>query len=329
MTEFPYSLLNGDELRTKMNLYSAQRKAFYVVISYDLRTGYFIPESELDDTWIQFSFHSHTPEVTGPAAGFSWQIEPVTPEEYGRRFDLVQQHLQRGNSFLVNLTQPTRVRFSSGLLQLYQQARAPYKLWLRDRFVCFSPECFVKITNGEIRTFPMKGTIDAMIPDAEKAVLENEKEKAEHATIVDLLRNDLSMVASGVEVTRYRYVEKIKTHRGELLQVSSEIRGTLAPGFHSKLGDIVFAMLPAGSICGAPKARTLELIQEAEGYERGFYTGIFGYFDGADFDSAVMIRYIEKTGDGYWFKSGGGITYRSKMEQEYQELIQKVYVPVY
>jgi para-aminobenzoate synthetase component 1 len=114
-----------------------------------------------------------------------------------------------------------------------------------------------------------------------------------------------------------------------LLQVSSEIRGTLAPGFYNKLGDIVFAMLPAGSICGAPKARTLELIQEAEGYDRGFYTGIFGYFDGSDFDSAVMIRYIEKTGDGYCFKSGGGITYRSKMEQEYQELIQKVYVPVH
>lgn len=331
MKKFPYPLLSGDELRCAMNSFSEQAKAFYVVISYDSTSGYFIPSSELDSEWIRFAFNPLAGSIhpTKPLAEIDWNIEPVLPEDYNSRFELVKQHLQLGNTFLVNLTQPTRVHTNSTLLQLYEQARAPYKIWLRDKFVCFSPECFVRITDGEISTFPMKGTLDATLPNAMNQLLENEKEKAEHATIVDLLRNDLSMVASGVEVVRYRYVDRIKTHRGELLQVSSEIRGRLAPDYKSKLGDIVFAMLPAGSICGAPKARTLEIIQEAEGYERGFYTGICGCFDGTNFDSAVMIRFLEQTEDGFVFKSGGGITYMSDRDEEYRELIQKVYVPVH
>jgi para-aminobenzoate synthetase component 1 len=143
------------------------------------------------------------------------------------------------------------------------------------------------------------------------------------------LRNDMSRVASGVKVERYRYIDRIRTHRGELLQVSSEISGQLPQGYAAKLGDILFSMLPAGSVTGAPKVRTLEILQEVEGYERGFYTGICGFFDGSVLDTAVMIRFIEETPDGLVFKSGGGITYRSDPEKEYNELIQKVYVPLH
>jgi len=95
------------------------------------------------------------------------------------------------------------------------------------------------------------------------------------------------------------------------------------------LGDIIFALLPAGSISGAPKTKTLEIIQLAEGYERGFYAGVCGYFDGKNLDSGVMIRYLEQESDGLTFKSGGGITAQSDLVKEYEELIQKVYVPVY
>ncbi len=358
MSGFPYTLQTGDELRAAMNKFSDQGKAFFVLISYDTTSGYCIPIDEIDERWIRFQFDrgarwrneagfcgmsddSHVqpkPFHSGPSISENndsstsfvndWKVLPVSIDEYRQRFDKVKQHLKRGNTFLVNLTQPSRVQTSATLAELYVRARAPYKVWLRDQLVCFSPECFVTIADGEIRTFPMKGTLDASLPDARNQLLENEKEKAEHATIVDLLRNDLSMVASGVEVTRYRYVDRIKTHRGDLLQVSSELCGRLPDDYRSRLGDIVFAMLPAGSICGAPKARTLEVIREAEGYKRGFYTGIGGYFDGDTFDSAVLIRYMEQTTDGYVFKSGGGITFRSDMEKEYQELIQKVYVPV-
>jgi para-aminobenzoate synthetase component 1 len=94
------------------------------------------------------------------------------------------------------------------------------------------------------------------------------------------------------------------------------------------LGDILFALLPAGSICGAPKQKTLEIIEHAEGYDRGFYTGICGWFDGENLNSAVMIRFVEQQGDKLIFKSGGGITSRSELIKEYQELNQKVYVPI-
>jgi para-aminobenzoate synthetase component 1 len=174
----------------------------------------------------------------------------------------------------------------------------------------------------------MKGTIDASLPDAENTILRDEKEMAEHATIVDLLRNDLSMVAEEVRVTNYRYVERINTMQQDLLQVSSEITGRLPVDYKQHLGDILFALLPAGSICGAPKIRTLDIISQAEGYDRGFYTGVCGYFDGESLDSAVMIRFLEQTDNGLVYKSGGGITFQSELDKEYEELIQKVYVPV-
>jgi para-aminobenzoate synthetase component 1 len=86
--------------------------------------------------------------------------------------------------------------------------------------------------------------------------------------------------------------------------------------------------LPAGSISGAPKKKTVEIIKDAEGYERGYFTGIFGIFDGKDLDSSVMIRFIESIDSKLCYKSGGGITFMSKPELEYQEMIDKVYVPI-
>ena len=179
-----------------------------------------------------------------------------------------------------------------------------------------------------IYSYPMKGTIDASLPDAEEQLMKNEKELWEHNTIVDLIRNDLSMVSKDVELTKFRYIDRIKTHKGELLQVSSEIRGRLAESWKANLGEILIKLLPAGSISGAPKQKTLELISEAEKMERGYFTGIFGIFDGKELDSGVMIRYIEQNKDGLQFRSGGGITGHSQMENEYQEMIDKVYVPI-
>ena len=191
-----------------------------------------------------------------------------------------------------------------------------------------SPETFVQIRGTVITSYPMKGTIDATIPCAKDIILNDPKEIAEHATIVDLIRNDLSRVANEVEVKRYRYIEKLTTNKKDLLQVSSEISGRLYDNYLEKLGDIIFMLLPAGSICGAPKAKTLEIIRKAENYERGFYTGICGYFDGENLDSGVMIRFLEQEGEDLIFKSGGGITAKSEIKKEYEELIQKVYVPV-
>ncbi len=156
----------------------------------------------------------------------------------------------------------------------------------------------------------------------------DEKEKAEHATITDLIRNDLSMVANDVKVKRYRYVSQVKTVDSELLQVSSEITGTVKKEIQNSLGSLLSMLLPAGSITGAPKKKTVEIIKEAEQYNRGYFTGVFGYFDGKKLESAVMIRFIENISSNLFFKSGGGITVYSDAKSEYQELIDKVYVPI-
>jgi para-aminobenzoate synthetase component 1 len=201
-------------------------------------------------------------------------------------------------------------------------------LWWQDEFVVFSPERFVRIADGVIRTHPMKGTIDANLPDAAARILNDFKERAEHFTIVDLLRNDLNRVAKKVRVERFRYLDHIITERGSLLQVSSEIAGDMPGDWRDHIGDILLQLLPAGSVTGAPKRKTVEIINAIEGYERGFYTGVFGVFDGQVFDSAVMIRFIENIGGQLMFKSGGGITALSDARKEYQEMIDKVYVPI-
>lgn len=212
---------------------------------------------------------------------------------------------------------------------IFQRSKALYKCWLRDRFVCFSPEIFVRVDGEIISSFPMKGTIDATVTNAAEELMKNPKEAAEHATIVDLIRNDLSIVANSVRVERYRYIDRLETNHGAILQTSSEIRGHLAPPYLHNPGSMLFALLPAGSITGAPKRKTVQIISEAEDYERGFYTGVMGYYSHGRLDSAVMIRFIDQEDGKFFYKAGGGITARSDNEAEYQEVIEKVYVPIY
>ena len=331
INSFPYSILSKQSLIRQINYLASNHIPFLLIVDYKAESGYVIRQEELDDNYVQFQFEKQ--QATVEPENIKQQvlqldIQPLTQEQYQHKFDFVQQQIHLGNSFLVNLTQPTEVNCNFTLFEIFTKSKAKYRLWLKDTLLVLSPETFIRIEGQTISSFPMKGTIDADILNAEETILNDPKEKAEHATIVDLIRNDLSLVASHVKVRRYRYVEKIKTNKQDLLQVSSEISGLLPENYQNKLGDILFALLPAGSICGAPKAKTLEIIKDAEGYDRGFYTGICGYYDGTDFDSGVMIRFMEQDGERLVFKSGGGITSQSELIKEYEELIQKVYVPV-
>lgn len=253
---------------------------------------------------------------------------PISYEDYVKRFETVYREIHLGNSFLVNLTIPTPITLNCSLHEVFFRVKAPYKMLLEEEFIFFSPETFVRIEDGKIYSFPMKGTIDASIKEAEKKILEDVKEKAEHATIVDLIRNDLSLISENVRVDRYRYTSRVKTKEKELIQVSSIVSGELQKGFG--FGDIIFSLLPAGSISGAPKKRTIEIIKQAEKEDRGYFTGVAGVFDGKKLDSCVMIRFIEndKKG-GLRYRSGGGITINSDPKKEYQEMIDKVYVPAF
>ena len=247
-------------------------------------------------------------------------------KQYKKKFDKIIGKIKSGDTYLLNLTQPTKIQTDLTLKEIYNYANAHYKLRYKDEFVCFSPEKFIQINDNKIHTYPMKGTIDASLKNAKESILNNEKERAEHVMVVDLLRNDLSIVAKDVKIEKFRYIQKIDAGEKKLLQVSSHISGQLQDDWHKEIGTILKSLLPAGSISGAPKKSTLAIIEEVEGYERGYFSGVFGIFDGKKFDSGVMIRFIEKTQDGLIYKSGGGITLDSDAKLEYNELLDKVYL---
>ncbi|GAT63772.1 aminodeoxychorismate synthase component I [Paludibacter jiangxiensis] len=310
-----------------MNFWGSEGRPFLFVIDFLQNEPIVLALDEINEQ--QFLFKTPLLSNVNPcSSGLPIEIEafPMPKEEYEGQFKKVLAEIRRGNSFVVNLTCQTPIKCNTSTHHIFHASKSKYGLWYKDHFVCFSPETFVQIEDGCIKTFPMKGTIDANKPNAAEDILNDEKEKAEHNCVVDLLRNDLSMIAENVEVTRYRYIDKVLTEKGALLQVSSEITGILNADYKNHLGDIIFSMLPAGSITGAPKIKTTEIILDAENYDRGYYSGVFGVFDGHKLDSAVMIRFIEETAQGLVFKSGGGITAKSNLDNEYNEMNAKVYV---
>ena len=315
----------------KMNAYGSEGRPYFFMFDFEMEKPQVIPLDRLPDNIIisssLFDNSERLPQYSKHEIILS--SSPISFIDYKQAFDNVIKNINHGNSYLVNLTFPTEIELSEPLDEIFCRSIAKYKLLYRDKFVVFSPETFVKIDEGgRISSFPMKGTIDASIPGAREIILKDRKEKAEHNTIVDLIRNDLSIFAEDVKVDRYRYIDTLFTSEGKLLQVSSEISGCLGDDWKSKTGDIICSMLPAGSISGAPKNETLRIIKESEIDNRGFYTGIFGIFNGHNLDSGVMIRFIEQNDSGYVYRSGGGITSMSDARKEYDEMKKKIYVPV-
>ena len=378
------------EIIDKINRLASQDEPFLFVINYQGDKAFIRLLSDINPEECLFDFegrgnlsHAWKETLKEETSETTWQIEPPLYEDYERSFNIVKSNIMAGNSYLTNLTNWVPVNCNLSLEEIFHRAKGKYKLLLRRKrtqaedkahlkeeaqnkahlkeenieenltpFVCFSPETFVKIKGGRIYSYPMKGTLDASLPNAEKLLMEDRKEAAEHATIVDLIRNDLSRVAEDVRVDKYRYVDVLHTNKGDILQTSSEISGRLPEDYRQHLGEILDAQLPAGSITGAPKDKTMQIIQEAEGYDRGFYTGIMGIYDQGELNSAVMIRFIEeetspvdfeadgeknfKANEGkkpkesreLYFKAGGGITSKSDCRREYEEVIQKIYLPI-
>lgn len=322
-------MMKADCIKNKINALALRKTPFLFAVDFELSNGILV-ENPLRQKKILF----RTPQATNinekfhPADQDKRVIAYPEPfPTYNGKFKQVMDALQKGDSFLTNLTVKTRIETPLSLQEIAQASTSPYTLCLPDKFVCFSPERFIRIAHGTVSTNPMKGTLNADIPDAETVILSNPKETAEHHTIVDLLRNDLGIIAHDITVNRFRYIDRITTGQRDILQVSSEITGVLDENYLSGLGDLIFKLLPAGSVSGAPKPSTLQIIRKAEGEPRGYYTGIFGYFDGEAFDSAVMIRFIEEENGITYFRSGGGITASSEARSEYNEVFEKIYLP--
>ena len=319
-----------DTAVARLNAWGADGRSFFFLTDYLHRRWLVEPVDELsaDELLYTFPGHSNASDEKAKAVSLVWQSHPLTPEAYREKFEIVHRNMLAGNSYLANLTCRIPLDTNLSLHDIFLLSQARYRLWVKDTFVCFSPETFVRIQDGIISSYPMKGTISCNVPNAEQTLLNNVKEAAEHATIVDLIRNDLSRIADHVSVRRYRYVERLETCNGPILQTSSEIVGQLPGDYRRHLGDILMAQLPAGSITGAPKPKTMAIISEAEGYDRGFYTGVAGICDRGQMDSCVLIRFIDKEDGRLFFKAGGGITAKSDWQKEYQEIKEKTYVPI-
>jgi para-aminobenzoate synthetase len=258
----------------------------------------------------------------------------TAPEEYVAAFDRVQEQLRAGNSYEVNLTY--RVETPSDLdpvpayLRLRALNPAPYAGFLqhdvpghRAWLLSSSPERYALVTADRVlETKPIKGTTPrGATPDEDEAarlrLASDPRFRSENLMIVDLLRNDLSMVCDPgtVEVPVLMDVESYPS----VHQLVSTVRGRLADGVTTM--QALRALFPAGSMTGAPKLRTMQVIDEVEDTPRGVYAGAFGWLAGdGRADLGVVIRSLTTDGEGtYRLGTGGGITVRSEVEEEYAE----------
>jgi para-aminobenzoate synthetase component 1 len=312
------------DLKERLNSLGSKKEPFFFCISYDLTKWEVIKLSKIPNN-IKFCINNN--QINTNSKKSILQKKPISFQDYKTKFNTLQQHIKNGNTYLANLTTKTDITTNYNLKELYNMSNAKFKLYFKDKFICFSPERFIQCKDNKVFTYPMKGTIDVNINNAKNIILEDKKELAEHTMIVDLLRNDLSIISSNVKVDKFRYCETITAGDKKLIQTSSKISGTLEKNWQNKIGDILTSILPAGSITGTPKKKTIEILKDIENYDREFFTGIFGIFDGQNLDSAVMIRFIQKNKNNTLiYKSGGGITSDSILKNEYQEMIDKIYI---
>lgn len=317
-------MINKD-LQNKLNHYGSLREPFLFLISYDMKNDDFILLKDLKNQNIKYEINQHISSKSNEK--IKLLKEPISFETYKKKFDILQEHIKAGNTYLLNLTCKTKIKTNLIIDEIYEKAQARFKIKYKNEFVSFSPERFVEIKDNRIYTYPMKGTIDSSIQNAKEIILADEKEMAEHTMVVDLLRNDLSIVSKEVRVDDFRYIDEINAGENKLLQVSSQISGKLTNNWNEHIGNIFNKLLPAGSITGTPKKKTVDILKEVENYDRGFYTGIAGVYDGKELETFVLIRFIEKSSSRLYYKSGGGITCDSDAKAEYEELIHKIYIP--
>jgi para-aminobenzoate synthetase len=270
----------------------------------------------------------HEPQLPDPPPAGAGGAE--TPAIYRDAFEAVQEQLHAGNSYEVNLTYRVAVESDLDPVTAYLRLRelnpAPYAGFLQHQgswLLSSSPERYATIDRHRtIVTKPIKGTTQrGDTPGADEALrvqlASDPKVRAENLMIVDLLRNDLGMVCEpgSVEVPVLMDVESYES----VHQLVSTVRGQLRDEV-STIGAL-HALFPAGSMTGAPKLRTMQVIRDVESTPRGVYAGAFGWISGdGRADLGVVIRSLTTDGSGLWqLGTGGGITVRSDVDEEYAE----------
>jgi para-aminobenzoate synthetase/4-amino-4-deoxychorismate lyase len=258
----------------------------------------------------------------------------MSPDDYCAAVDRVREYIAAGDTYQVNFTLRQRFGFSGCEKTFYRDLcrsqRAPYCAFLDLGSHCIlsaSPELFFGLKDGKLTTRPMKGTAKRgrwAGEDAEiiKKFRTNEKERAENLMIVDLLRNDMGIISEtgSVQVASLFDVETLET----VHQMTSTISSHLVPG--TGVVDIFRALFPCGSVTGAPKRRTMEIIAELEDSPRNLYTGCIGYFSPgpeAAFSVAIRTIVIDRHRKAAEMGLGSGITWDSDSGGEYEECLTK------
>ncbi len=251
---------------------------------------------------------------------------------FAERVRKVKEYIREGDTFQANVSQRLTAPAAVHPVAAYDAVRevnpAPYSGLLEFRgvdLVSASPELLLERAGEDIETEPIAGTRPRGATAEEDEALEaellgDEKERAEHAMLVDLERNDLGKVAAygSVDVPEYRRIDRYS----EVMHLVSRVTGELRPG--AELADAVAAVFPGGTITGAPKPRTMEIIDEVEATRRGPYTGsmaIFGFDDRATLN--IVIRTLVRRGAEYHLRVGAGIVHDSVPEREYEETLDK------
>jgi para-aminobenzoate synthetase component 1 len=201
------------EFEQTLNIWGRDRVPFLFVVDFEMKKPIAIKLSDVNTADILYDLNGFSNFTRDGQAKPSVNISkyPIKYSSYEEKFNLVLAHLQRGDSFLTNLTIKTEIELSLSLKEIFKFSNARYKLLYKNEFLVFSPEIFIRIDERNIHAYPMKGTISSSVPDAARLILSDEKELAEHVTIVDLIRNDLSLVSENVQVSRFRYLEKLLT----------------------------------------------------------------------------------------------------------------------
>lgn len=270
---------------------------------------------------------------TFPTLQLKTEIEPVFPkEQYCDMVEKAKQYIREGDIFQVVLSDPMKAEAEGSLFDTYRVLRAanpsPYMFYFSSDDIELSgasPETLAKLDNGKLSTFPLAGTRPrGKTPDEDKALekdlLQDEKELAEHNMLVDLGRNDIGKISriGTVKVEKYMEIERFS----HVMHIGSTVTGTIREDKDAV--DAVDAILPAGTLSGAPKFRACQIIDQLENNKRGVYGGAIGYLDFAgNLDTCIAIRLVYKKNGTICIRSGAGIVADSVPEKEFEECANK------
>ncbi|KAF3977420.1 MAG: aminodeoxychorismate synthase component I [Methylococcales symbiont of Iophon sp. n. MRB-2018] len=304
-----------------------------VIIDHQQQESWLIANKEENHEYLIEQFSSiTTKDNKDPFLVLEQPKSNMDKKSYQAAFKKIKAYLLEGDSYQVNLSQRFCSPCSGNPWQAYQALRkinsAPFSAYLNLphlQILSSSPERFLKVTNGDVETKPIKGTrprLNKQVADQQQisALSSSKKDRAENLMIVDLLRSDISKNCKegSVKVPKLFEVESFAT----VHHLVSTVRGVLAEGQHAL--DLLRNCFPGGSITGAPKIRSMEIIEELEPNHRGIYCGSIAYigFDG-NMDSSIAIRTLVHSKNTIRFWAGGGIVNDSVMEEEYQESFDK------